>query len=245
MILAANQPYFFPYIAYWQLIKQADVFVVADNFNYIKNGWINRNRILINGEPAYFRLGIKNPSQNRYISQHSLQGTDFEKLRRDLQYAYGKAPYFTETMQVVEKVFACEERNLADFLVHSIRVVCSYLGIDTPILRTSQMEGNDSFKREERIFDMCRRLNADVYVNPIGGVELYSFAQFRQEGITLAFLKTKPVEYQQFGKKFVPNLSILDLMMFHSQQELQQLMEECSIWKEEDIQKEADNAYIG
>lgn len=232
MILSANQPYFFPYIGYWQLIRASDVFVVADDYNYIKNGWINRNRILINGQPSYFKLDVHHASQNRLISEHLLTRREQEQRLRQLQCAYGKAPFFRQTMELVRQVYDSPSDNLADFLTDSIRTVCGFLDIQTEILRTSDLENNCMKKREYRIYDMCSRLGADTYYNAIGGRKLYDYDAFREHGLDLAFLKSAPICYRQFGGDFVPNLSILDVLMFNPVDEVQDMLIQFSLIKD-------------
>jgi hypothetical protein len=120
----------------------------------------------------------------------------------------------------MEEIRDCDETVLSEFLLHSIRTVCRYLQISTPIARTSDLDGNRAYRREERIYDMCRRLGADTYINPIGGMGIYDFAKFRQQGITLQFLRADEIVYKQFENPFIPNLSILDLIMFNSREEV-------------------------
>lgn len=229
MILSANQPYFFPYIGYWQLIHASDVFVVADDYRYIKNGWINRNRILINGEPAYFNLEVCHPSQNRLITELTVSRREADRKMRQLQCAYGKAPCFRQTMELVQEVYASPLDNLADFLTDSIQTVCDYLDIHTKILRTSDLEGNCTKKREHRIYDMCSRLGADTYYNACGGQKLYAYDAFREHALDLAFLKSDPIRFRQFGGEFVPNLSIIDVLMFNSVDEVQDMLNRFSL----------------
>lgn len=225
MILAANQPYFIPYIGYWQLIKSADVFSVDDNFNYIKKGWINRNRILINSQPHYFILPIKSVSSNKLIQDLYLSEFNLKKLYRTIECSYGKAPNFESGFELMKDILSFQDHNLAEFLYHSISVMCDYLEINTKLIKTSSLAGNELFKREHRIYDQCDRQGFDTYINSIGGMELYDFEEFKKRGITLKFLKAKPIEYKQFNHPFVPNLSILDVIMFNSREEVIKMLD--------------------
>ena len=214
MILSANQPYFLPYFPWWQLIAQADLFLISDDYAFMIRGWINRNRIRVNGQEQYFRIRLKDISCHRTIAQTERLSADAEDNLKTLAMAYHKAPYFAEGYALAERIFACQDLNLNAFLTHSIREVCAYLGIGTPLRMTSSFEGNALLSREERIFDFCRRCEADIYVNAIGGQALYDKEAFAAKGIELRFLQTEATE----------NLSIIDSVMHHSREELHDML---------------------
>ena len=227
MVLGANQPYFMPYIGYWQLIDAADIFVIADDYNYIKNGWIPRNRILDNGSIRYFNIEIAHASQNKKINE--LYRCDFsvEKKLKQITCAYKKAPYFEEGIALMEDILKYPEKNLAEYLKYSIIRTCDFLQIKTPIIMSSQLEHNSDYRREYRIYDMCERLGADQYYNAIGGEKLYSASAFEERGIKLKFIKRKDtICYQQFEYNFTPDLSIIDVIMFNSVSEMKQMLKE-------------------
>lgn len=224
MILAANQPYFIPYIGYWQLINSADVFSVDDNFNYIKKGWINRNRILINGQPHYFSLPIKNVSSHRLIQDLYLSEFNVQKLYRTIECSYSKAPNFDNGYKLMREILSYHDHNLAEFLFNSISIICDYLNIRTKLIKTSSLAGNELFKREHRIYDQCVRQGFDTYINSIGGMKLYDFEEFKKRGISLKFLKSNPIEYKQFNHIFIPNLSILDVIMFNTNDQISTML---------------------
>ncbi|MBQ6284431.1 MAG: WbqC family protein [Bacteroidales bacterium] len=229
MILAGNQPYFLPYLGWWQLIKAADLFLISDDYNFIKDGWICRNRILVEGKPIYFRIEVRKKSNFRYIKDTQLMPLQVGKKLKTLEFAYRRAPFFSDGIALAERILRYPETNLACFLEHSIREVCSFLSITTPLKRTSEMEGNSLFKREERIYDACRRVGADTYINAIGGTKLYNRDEFASHGITLKFLKSGFPEYPQFRKPFVDRLSILDAIMFNSKEDLQKMLEDYTL----------------
>ena len=224
LILGANQPYFLPYIPYWQLIKASDVFYVGDNYAYIKRGWINRNRILFNGVPEYFGIAVSKASSFSLCSELRIAEIDKRRKMNKLYEAYHKAPYYEIGAQLAETILDCQEEVLSEFLFFSIKTICTYLDIDTPIRRTSELEGNDIFKREERIFDMCHRLSADTYINPIGGRAIYNAKEFEKQRIKLRFINTGDIQYKQFGDTFVEKLSILDVIMFNSKDDIQKML---------------------
>ena len=211
------QPYFFPYIGYWQLLNAVDKYVILDDVNFIKKGWINRNRILDGDKDEFIRITIEKISQNRKINEHFLFEKDkcFEVLLKTIHERYSKAPCFDEVYALIERIFGFEGTNVADFLSFQIREVCSYLDINTEILRSSEIAKDESLKAQAKIIDVCRRLGADEYYNAIGGVELYEGQAFAEAGMELHFLKSKLTEYKQYGGAFVPGLSIIDVMMFN------------------------------
>jgi len=215
--LAVMQPYFLPYIGYFQLIGAVDLFIVYDNIKYTKKGWINRNRILQNGSDAPISLPLKRASDSLDIRDRELAADfDREKLLRQVAGAYRKAPYFAETYALVERIVRHEDHNLFHFLRHSIGQVCDRLGVRTEIKTSSQVTIDDRLKGADRVLALCKAVGAQTYVNAIGGADLYSKQTFKNEGVDLMFIKARPFEYHQFSDPFVPWLSIIDVMMFNS-----------------------------
>lgn len=216
MKIGIMQPYFFPYIGYFQLIQSVDLFVVYDNIKYTKKGWINRNRMLQNGKDVMFSLPLKSDSDSLDVCDREL-ATDFnrEKLLNQFKGAYRRAPYFEQAFSLVERVVRFEDRNLFHFLHNSITSTCKHLGIGTEIRVSSEISIDHSLKNQDKVLALCEALGASTYVNAIGGVELYSRKTFSNKGIEIKFIKTKPFEYPQLGGDFVPWLSIIDVMMFN------------------------------
>jgi len=210
------QPYFFPYIGYFQLIAAVDMFVVYDNIKYTKKGWVNRNRMLQNGKDVIFSLPLKNDSDYLNVCEREL-AEDFnrDKLLNQLGGAYRRAPYFTQTFPLIEQVIGYEERNLFGFLHHSIIRTCQHLKISTEITVSSDISIDHSLKSQDKVLTLCKAIGAGSYVNAIGGIELYSKDEFQAQGVKLNFIRSKSFEYAQFGNTFVPWLSIIDVMMFN------------------------------
>jgi hypothetical protein len=210
------QPYFLPYIGYFQLIAAVDLFVVYDNIKYTKKGWINRNRMLQNGKDAVFSLPLKNDSDFLNVCERELAATfDRDKLLSQLRGAYGRAPFFAQTFPLIEQVVGYEDANLFRFLHHSIVRTCDHLGIETEIRVSSTLAIDHGLKSQEKVLAICKAAHADAYINAIGGAELYSREAFAQQRIELKFIRPKPFEYPQLGDSFVPWLSIVDVMMFN------------------------------
>lgn len=219
------QPYFFPYIGYFQLIAAVDLFIVYDNIKYTKKGWINRNRFLQNGGDALFALPLQKDSDFLDVRDRNL-APDFnrDKLLNQFREAYRRAPHFEPVFAVLAKVVTSPETNLFRFLHTSIEEVCDYLGIETRIAVSSDIAIDHSLQGKEKVMALCRAVEANTYINPIGGRELYSKSEFAAQGIELKFLKSRPYEYPQFGGAFVPWLSIIDVMMFNPKEGIRECL---------------------
>jgi hypothetical protein len=218
MRLAIMQPYFMPYMGYFQLINAVDTFVFLDDVNYINKGWINRNNILVNDKAHLFTLPLNKASQNLLINEISLanDGKWREKLLRTFEMAYRRAPYFHEVFPMLESCVQFPEQNLSKYVANSIQTVSQFLGINTTFLFSSELEKTPDAKGEERILNICSLLKAETYINPIGGTELYNRETFKNLGIELFFLRSMEFEYRQFRFDFVPWLSVIDPLMFES-----------------------------
>ena len=228
MTLSGNQPYLLPYLGYWQLIHAADRFLIADDYDFIKAGWVNRNRILLNGAPYYLRVEMVEHTPSRLIMDKrvAMKPAWLNDKLRTLEMAYHRAPFFAQGYALAERILTNPERNLSLFLEHSIREVCAYLGITTPISRSSELTGNSRFRREERIYDFCARLGADTYINLPGGQKLYDYGAFAAHGIRLRFIQPILKPYKQFGDRFVERLSILDAIMFNPPDALHAMLDD-------------------
>jgi hypothetical protein len=218
--LAIMQPYLFPYIGYFQLIHAADRFVVYDDVAYIKQGWINRNRILINGEPSFFSVPIKHASSftlicDTLIDDDRQHARWVEKLLKTFDNAYRRAPEFPRVFPMVERVFSRQTTRIADLAVASVKAVASLLEMKTAFVDSSALYGNATLKGEERVLSICAAEGASEYINVPGGRELYVRERFETCGVQLSFIQPRPIEYRQFGGPFVPWLSIVDVLMFN------------------------------
>ncbi len=227
MRLAVMQPYLFPYIGYFHLLQAADRFVVYDDVSFIKQGWINRNRILVNGAPHMFTMPLSGAGSFTSINAIEL-GREYalwrSKFLRTLMQAYGKAPHHASAMAAVEEVLRPDRTNLSELLVSGLRVVMEYLDIRTELIPGSAIYGNSNLTGQDRLLDICAKEGASDYVNPIGGKELYSKVAFADRGIKLWFVRSLLKAYPQFGGDFQPGLSILDAMMFLPPSELKAML---------------------
>ena len=219
MTLAIMQPYFFPYIGYWQLLQVADTFVIYDDVNYIKQGYINRNSILAGGTSQKITLEVIGASSNKLINEIHV-GNNTKKLLKSIDQAYRKAPQYENVYPLIQSILENPEKNLAKFLGSSIQDISKYLEIDVDIIYSSDLDKDNSLKAQDKVLHICKKLNASKYVNAIGGQELYSKETFFSQKIELSFIDTKTIEYPQFKNAFVPYLSIIDIMMFNSKQDI-------------------------
>jgi hypothetical protein len=225
--LGIMQPYFLPYLGYWQLLAAVDRFVVYDNIQYAKKGWINRNRFLRNGTDAFFTVPLKKGSDFLNVVDRSI-ADDFDPatLLNPLAAAYRKAPYFDAVFPLVESIVAAAPRHLFEYLHHSLVATARYLDIRTPIVVSSTVPIDHALKGEAKVMALCTALGATRYVNAIGGRELYSAPAFAGRGIELKFIQSRPMAYAQYGQPFVPGLSIVDVMMFNSRDAVRAMLGE-------------------
>lgn len=215
-IIGIMQPYFLPYIGYWQLMNYVDCFVIYDNIQYTKKGWINRNRYLKEGKADYFTVPVKKDSDYLNVVERQV-AADFDRSRllKRLLFHYRKAPYFEETAPVLEKILLFQEQNLFRYLYYSVCEIRSLLEIDTEIIISSQVEIDHSLKGQDKVIALNQALNGREYVNAIGGVKLYQQQEFEKHGIRLKFIEAEGIQYQQLGGIFVPSLSIIDVLFFN------------------------------
>lgn len=215
MKVAIMQPYFFPYLGYFQLIAASDVFVLHDDVQYIKGGWVNRNRILLNGESRMITLPVQKDAYGLSINARSYvqDNQAYKDIINLIKQAYSKAPYFQQVLLLLNEILMFEDRNVAHFNENLIRRIADYLGIKSKIINSSGMEKNNRLAGEPRVLEICKRLGATDYTNPQGGQSLYDTATFRDAGIDLRFLFMRPTPYPQRAAGFVTYLSIIDVLM--------------------------------
>lgn len=222
------QPYFMPYIGYFQLINCVDVFVVYDEIEYTKKGWINRNRILKNDTDELISLPLKKDSDFLFINQRYLSDTwpkDKNKMLNIIKESYRKAPFYNQTIALVDRCLNEPNTNLFDFILSSMKSFCEHLSITTKIIVSSTIDFNNNLKSVNKVLSICKTLNADDYINPIGGTDLYTKDLFNLNGLNLHFLKSNNIVYKQYNNDFVSFLSIIDVLMFNSIDEVKEILQ--------------------
>jgi hypothetical protein len=222
MKIGIMQPYFFPYIGYWQLMNAVDKYVIYDDVNFIKGGWINRNRILMNGKVNMINLKMNGASSNKLINEVEVAGDIIynKKLLKTIESCYKKAPYFIDVYPIIENIINQDDKNVARYLEFSIRQICEYLSIETELVISSSLNKNNDLRGQDKVIEICKVLGANEYYNAIGGQDLYSYDDFEAKGLKLSFFKTGIINYKQFKNEFASNLSIIDVMMFNSVEDI-------------------------
>jgi hypothetical protein len=223
--LAIMQPYLFPYLGYFQLIKAVDAFVIFDDVNYINRGWINRNNILAQGKAQLFTLELEGASQNKLINEISVKCRP-EKLLKSIRQVYSKAPQFSAIYPLIEDILIHQQSNLAIFLEYQLKQISKYLGLHPQWHVSSRLRKNNENRGQEKVLAICNELGATHYINLPGGKLLYDRETFASRGMQLSFIQPKVVTYRQFGNEFVPRLSIIDVMMFNDIENCSKLLEE-------------------
>lgn len=219
------QPYFMPYIGYFQLMKAVDKYIIYDDVNYIKGGWVSRNNILINGEKKMFTITLKEASPNKLFNEIEIKD-DFKKLMKTLQMCYSKSTNFKETMLLMEKITSFPQKQLPQFIANSFQEILNYLSIDTELILSSSVHKNNTLKGKDKVLHICKTLGADTYYNAIGGQDLYNKDEFRKNGITLNFIETIIQPYPQLHTSdFVPYLSMIDILMNNSKKDINALLD--------------------
>lgn len=235
MRTAIMQPYLLPYIGYYQLVKAVDVFVFYDDVHFITKGYVNRNAIWANGNKLTFTVPLSKASQNVLIKDVAIHTDQYvkwwSKFKKTVNQNYGSAPYFNQTMPLLEEIFHKPGDSIADLAEKSIRSVANYLGLFPEFKKSSELSYNRKAGAEEKILELCHFLDADTYINPIGGADLYTSASFKKHGVELLFLKSRNSAYPQKSDTFVPSLSMIDVLMYNDKNQILKLMGEYDLSK--------------
>ena len=231
MTLAIMQPYFMPYIGYFQLMKAVDRFVIYDDVAFINRGWVNRNQILVSGRAYLFTIPLREASQNRLIGDIELDNSTpwRAKLLRTVEQSYKKAPQFEAIFGLLERVLNSQSTTIAQLATEGLRAVNQHLGIETELIESSSVYQNQHLKGQERILNICQQNGATRYINPIGGAELYDKSIFSEVGIQLYFIESQRAKYAQFGGEFTPWLSMLDVLMFNDPAQTHRLLDQFTL----------------
>lgn len=220
------QPYFFPYLGYFQLLNSVDGFVFYDDVNYIKSGWINRNRLYLSGDVRYITVPLLGASSFEQI--HRIRVQDPERWRAPMlasvQQSYVKAPYFEPVQALLRDVLTEHNGTIGDLARHSVMVVAQYLGLTTRFVHSSAAYCNNHLRSVERVLDICRQERATEYWNLPGGRSLYNTSEFSTRNVQLHFIDPVLEPYPQFSPAFQPGLSILDALMFNAPADLRTML---------------------
>ncbi|WP_294303743.1 WbqC family protein [uncultured Chryseobacterium sp.] len=228
MKIAIMQPYIFPYIGYFQMINAVDKFVFYDDVNFIKQGWINRNKIMVSGTDHLFTVPLSKANSFTPIKDTLINEKLYEnwkiKFLQTISQSYKNAPYFNVIYKLVADIMNNNCSSISDLAISSIKAISHYLNLKTDFIISSQSYQNKNLERQERLFDICIQEKSMHYINAFGGQELYKKQDFIKRGIKLDFIKTLPLEYKQFKNRFIPNLSFIDVLMFNNADEINLLL---------------------
>jgi hypothetical protein len=235
MKLAIMQPYFFPYLGYFSLIKHTDMFILFDTVQFIRHGWIERNRILKPSEGwQYIKVPLKKHSRETIIKDILIDNDQAwkEKILAQLQHYKKSAPYYLNVIGILKEVFSQEYNSIVDLNLFSLNVVCNYLKIKTPIEIYSKMNLviEQVNAPDEWALNICKSMKVVTeYWNPPGGKSFFHKEKYMKEGIDLKFHEMKLIEYDQKRNKFEGNLSIIDVMMFNSREKIQEMLDQYTL----------------
>ncbi len=232
MKVAIMQPYFLPYIGYWQLIRAVDTFVIYDNIEFTKKGWMHRNNILLNNKKTLFTLPLKKGSDFLNVADRVLADDSekqVSKILAQIKNEYQKADFFSEASPVIRDIFLYADKNLFEYIYYSVQKICEYLHIETKIVKSSEVSIEHELKGQDKVIKICESLGAKAYLNSMGGQNLYEREIFHGRGIELLFLESEARLYQQFNKGFISHLSIIDIMMFNNRESVGSMLEDYTL----------------
>ena len=230
MKVAIMQPYFFPYIGYWQLINAVDKFVIYDNIKYTKKGWINRNQILANNKAKIFTAPIQKDSDFLDINQRYISDSwDKSKMLNLIKSSYSKSPQYKKVIPLIEKCLLVEDKNLFNFLYVNLINVLDFLEIKTDIIISSTLDIDHNLKSQDRVIATCKKLRATQYINPQGGISLYNKLDFKKHKLDLKFLFSDQITYKQHSDRFLPWLSIIDILMFNETTTIKKFLQQFTL----------------
>lgn len=223
MNLAVMQPYLFPYVGYFQLIYASDLFLIYDDVSFIKQGYINRNTILTNSGPARFTVPVPGASSNKLITSLEFS-RDIGKVLKTIEQSYSKKTYFDDVFPIIKGILEYEDRDIANICQKSYLDILKYIGVERKFKKTSDIQYDRSQSAKEKLFEFCHMYNADTYINTPGGRDLYKAIDFKEHNIELKFIQSEAKTYGQGEKEFIPNLSIIDILMNCSIVEIRDLL---------------------
>lgn len=233
MKLAVMQPYLFPYLGYWQLIANTDKFIFFDVVQYNKRSWMNRNRVLHfddKKEFQYITVPVKKHEKGTLIKDILINdGEDYRsKILGNLTvYKRRSAPYYQEVLDLVDRVLKSSEHSLLGLSIFSVHEVFKYLGLSFEYDIASRIDFDRGVIEGpgDWALSICKSLSAGSYVNPPGGYDIFDEGKYKGNGVDLSFIRPRLTEYfQGNGERFLPGLSIIDVLMFNSPEDVRDIL---------------------
>jgi hypothetical protein len=224
------QPYFFPYLGYFALIAATDEWVVFDTAQYIRRGWVNRNRVLSSGKDGwkYIRIPVEKSSQLTRICEMKTASSSvlFTNVVNSLDdYRCWETPFYDETRQLLEACLTASSDDLTDCLVRCLTQTCEHLQIPFAPRLYSTLDITQPADPQpgDWALQTALQLGATEYLNPPGGRDLFDPTAFHNAGIHLTFLEHKLPRYQQRAE-FIAGLSIIDVLMWNGRIRTRELL---------------------
>lgn len=229
MKAAIMQPYFFPYLGYYALISDADSWVIFDTPQFIRHGWIDRNRIISqSGEAFYIKVPLVKHKRDTPIKDVAIRNNENwkTKITEQLKHYKRRSPFYVETMEVVNESLSINTNSIVELNDFILKITCTYLGIDYASRFFSNMilKRDTTLEADEWALEICKHIDADQYINPIGGAEFFQKEKYDKANIELKFIDFHIKEYKQMDGAFVPGLSIIDVMMFNHPNEIREML---------------------
>ena len=228
MKLAIMQPYFLPYIGYFQLINAVNKFIIYDDVNFIKGGWINKNNLLREHQKKLFTLPLTDLSSFVTIEKTRIDAKQYplwsKKFKKTLSHTYKKAPFYIKISELIFSALDTPPQSISNLNTALLKQICSYLSIQTEFVDHSSLYQNSNLHAQERILDICKQEETTHYINPVGGIDLYDKNDFLEKDIQLSFIQSGDISYKQFNHEFIPNLSIIDVLMFNSVDDIKKML---------------------
>jgi len=211
MILTAHQPQYLPGLRLFDKIARADVFVYLDTVPMESSGFENRNKIKTAQGWQWLTVPVKREEyQKKPIAKVEIDNTTNWKRKhwRTLQNNYGNARHF---MPPFAGFYRLDFQYLSELNLTMLYALCGWLGIDKKIELASQHDfvGHKS----DLVLDMCKKLGATKYIFGAKGRDYAKVEDFEREGIELEFQDYHHPVYPQLHGEFLPNMSVVDLLM--------------------------------
>ena len=235
MKLGIMQPYFLPYLGYISLIKHTDMFILLDEVQFIRHGWIERNRILKPDKDwQYIQVPLQKHTQTAVIKDIKINNEiEWEKkIFAQIEHYKKKALYYRKVVDLLKNIFSKKHATIAELNQDALHAVCDYLSVKNDIRIYSEMglTIDPVFESDEWALNISKAMNASEYRNPPGGVSIFHKEKYEKENIALVFHELNLEEYSQnTNHDFIPGLSILDVMMFNTPEKISQMLDNFTV----------------
>ncbi|MFP5080822.1 WbqC family protein [Pedobacter sp. JCM 36344] len=236
MKIAIMQPYFFPYVGYYSLIKHSQKFLIFDKVQFIRHGWIDRNRILkpIEGW-QYIQVPLLKHPREAQIKDIEIRNSEpwRDKLKAQLTHYKKRSPYYSQCMEVIDSALSIQTESIVELNEHILKTTCKYLNIDLDIATFSNLDLQieDVQAPDEWALNISLAMGFETYINPPGGMDFFNREKYHDHGVDLIFLSNNMQKYSQMRTSFENGLSIIDLMMFNNVDNINLIIDDITLTK--------------